>query len=255
MKTRRPLAPSLFFSAVFASGLAFGGAAVALRAELPPISPGETIVFSDDFVDNRHSWTAIVSTDLSSPGTVNQARIVDSVWSPAEPGGESIKSTVESVHVFATPLDLADGPVSVYLSARVDEPRGGDGNRFNVALHEAKRASFASLNIRPGMNTFVDYRGDAAKAVSAKMPAVRFTEGVCRRLKFTVAASWNVDGFIGRIEAFLYDEDARRYVSLGSADESVIFKTGRLEQIALVARNGVSGFAYIDSVAVTRAKR
>lgn len=226
-----------------------------LGAELPPIPSGESVVFSDDFLDNRNAWSAVVATDLSSPGTINQARIVDSVWSPAEPGGESIKSTVESIHVFPKPVDLSDGPVSVYLSARVDEARGGDGNRLGVSLHEAKRASFASLIIRPGMNAFIDYRSDGGKAASKKADGVRFVEGVCRRFKLTIGASWNVDGFIGRIEAFIYDEDTRRYVSLGAADESVIFKTGRIEQIALVSRNGMAGFAYIDSVAVTQGTR
>lgn len=213
------------------------------------------MIFSDDFVDNRHVWSGVIATDLSAPGAITQARIFDSVWSPSEPGSESVKSSVESLHTFSKPVDLTDGPVAVYFRARVDAPRGADGNRFSISLHEPKKSSFASLSIRPGVNSFVDYRNDTGKATSSKLGGVRFTEGVYQQFKLVVSASWNVDGFIGRIEAFAYDDQTRTYVSLGAADESVMFKTGQLEQLGITARNGTTGFAYIDSIAVTQTRR
>lgn len=236
-------------------GIFAGTGGRSLRAELPSIASGETVVFSDDFVDNRNAWSGVIATTLSAPGAITQARIFDSVWSPSEPGSESIKSSVESVHTLAKPIDLTNGPVAVYFRARVDVPRGGDGNRFAISLHEAKKSSFASLSIRPGVNCFVDYRNDTGKATSSRLGGVRFTEGVFQQFKLVVSAAWNVDGFIGRIEAFAYDDQTRTYASLGAADESVMFKTGQLEQLGIIARNGSTGFAYIDSIAVTQTRR
>lgn len=224
------------------------------RAELPPIMPGEDILLAEDFADNRNAWVGVGATDTASPGIVNQARIANSDWSPSLPSVDSIKSTVESFHVFSKPIDLTNGSISIYLSARVDKPKGGDGSRFSVSIQEAKRASFASMSIRPGLNTYLEYRDEIGKIVPAKLSGVRFAEGVYCRFKLTLSASWNMTDYLGRLEAFVYDETARKYISLGFADDSIVFKTGKFEQIALLSRNGPDGFVYIDSIVVAQNK-
>lgn len=249
-RSRPCVYPSFF---IFA-GLVFGFAAVA-RAELPKLAADETVIVSDDFTDNKNVWSNIVATDLSSPGVMNKARIANSLWSPSQPGGESIKSTVESVLRLETPVDLSSGPVSLYVRARVDDPRGGDGNRFSLTLHESKRTSFVNLNVRPGVNTYIEYRNDLGKTSTARLPSVRFEETRFVQLKLTIKAEWNVDGFIGHAEAFVYDDYLRRYESIGAADESVTFKTGRLDQVSISSRNGATGFVYLDSIVVTQTKR
>ena len=229
--------------------------AATARAELPKVPADEIVIVADDFADNKNTWSNIISTDPASPGAPNKARIVDSLWSPSLPGGESIKSTVESVHRLPAPVDLSSGPVSLYVRARVDDPRGGDGNRFSLTLHESKRTSFVNLNVRPGVNTYIEYRNDLGKTATARLPSVRFEETRFVQLKLTIKAEWNVDGFIGHAEAFVYDDYLRRYESIGAADESVTFKTGLLDQVSISSRNGATGFVYVDSIVVTQAKR
>lgn len=223
-------------------------------ASLPVIPPGETVVFSDDFEDNRAAWSFVSVVNGAGDPAPMRARIADSTWSPSQPGTSSIKSSVESVHALATPIKVVEGPVSIYMSVRVNAPKGGDGSRFSVNLQEAGKGSFVGLVIRPGVNGFLHYRNEEGKAVSAKLGGSVFANpNYFYQFKLTVSAAWNVNGSIGRAEAFFYDDETQKYVSLGTVDESIAFKTGLLSDLIIQNRNGDDGAAAFDSVVVTQA--
>jgi hypothetical protein len=220
------------------------------------ISRGDIVVFSDDFTDNRNGWTQVAVVNGKGKAVARHAAIIDSAWSASTPGGASITSGVESSHMLDTPLSVTDGPVSIYMSVRVDSARGGDANRFGIVMREPSGGSFIGLVIRPGINGFIQYRNQEGKPTTAKLKGSSLPNPAAYyHFKLTLGAAWSVDGTISRAEAFYYDEATGAYESLGSVDDLIPLKAGVLETLVIQSRNGDDGLAAFDSVAITQTKR
>ena len=225
-------------------------AALPALGALPPVSPGERVVFSDDFADNRNQWSAVaVVNKTGAPATI-QAAIANSEWTSSKQDSIAVTSTV----VLKSPLRLKSGPVSVYLSVKVTDLNGTDGNRFGVALNEpAPNRGFVRLLTRPSANGFIEFRDSAGAGQSTPIESPRRVfDGVGTGVfKLTIKPA--ADGKSpAAAEAFYYNPKTKAYQSLGAVESQVSLPGGELNSVTLFFRNGENGPVLIDSVAVTQ---
>ncbi|WFB34974.1 PEP-CTERM sorting domain-containing protein [Kiritimatiellota bacterium B12222] len=99
-------------------------------------SPGETVLFQETFDDNSNSWSNIGTTTSS-------AKIEDGVLTPYTPGNSE---AVNSSKTFGTGITLANGDVSVYFTASIQDRYSQ--NRFGVNLTDSDGAQ-AGFVIHP----------------------------------------------------------------------------------------------------------
>lgn len=232
--------------------LATALASAAVHAALPPVTPGERVLFSEDFADNRQKWSAVSTVNKTGAPAQAQAAIGNSEWTAALPADTV---AVTSTAAIKPAVLLKNGPVSVYLSAKVADHEGTDGNRFSVALNETEgRRGFVRLVIRPAANGFIEFRDDAGGGQTASLESTRAyfkPDSEPRLFKLVLTPAPDAQG-PATAEAFRYDAKTKSYVSLGVAERSVWLKTGELHSVSLHTRNGENGAAWIDSVVVTQ---
>lgn len=220
------------------------------HASLPPLSKGEKVVFSEDFADNRHRWTNVSVVNGSGPESIGQAAIARSIWSPSQPGDNGQFS---SQAVLPGPVRLAEGSISVYVRARVDDPSSVEGSRFSFTLDENEGNRFVGILIRPRANTFIQYREAAGKGQSTSVDRVVFRDAATfEHFKLTLSAGVTPDG-PATAEAFRYDADASAYVSLGEAFGAVALSTRVFNSLTLYTRNGHA--VHIDAIVVTQTQK
>src|SRR5690606_16537198 len=107
--------------------------AAGMHAALPPVTSGERVVFSDDFLDNRHQWSSVAVVNTTGQPAVGQVAILKSEWTASISDSGIVTSSV----TLTTAPNLAEGPISIYVSATVADNEGAENNRFSIALHEA----------------------------------------------------------------------------------------------------------------------
>ncbi len=223
-----------------------------VRANMPTISSGEKVLFSDDFPDNRNFWSPVaVINKTGSPATGN-GTIINSEWGPSI---ADLKSVSSSVTIKPVP-NLKNGPISVYMMVRVDDGEGIDNNRFGLSLHEPDDLrGFIQLMTRPANKGFLEYRDEngagASTSIDSASEIFRSTSSP-RAFKFTVTPSADGKG-PASAEAFYEDTKTKKYVSLGSAKNAVWLKSGELPKLTLWVRNGDNGAVWFDAVIVTQA--
>ena len=220
-------------------------------AALPPVGAGERVVFTEDFADNRNTWSAVAVLGKTGKPANGQAALADSCWTPSIQDSGAVLSTAP----LKPAIKLQDGPVSVYFAASVANPEGTEGNRFGVAINEAESArGFVRLIVRPAASAFLEYRdiGGAGQSASIQTTQAAFTTGSGpRNFKFTITPS--ADGRApATAEAFAYDPKTKAYVSLGAVQNLVSLKTGEFQSLTLFSRNGDQGVVWIDSVVITQ---
>lgn len=221
-------------------------------AALPPVSPGERVLFSDDFADNRQKWSLVSSVNKSGAPVAGQAAIVASEWTAALPAD---MTSVTSTAPLQPAIHLKNGRVTVYMSAKVSNHEGTDGSRFSVALNEPEgRKGFVRLVVRPAANAFLEFRDEtgAGQAVQTESTRAYFRpDSEPRIFKLVITPAPEGKG-PATVEAFRYDPKTKSYASLGLAERAASIKTGELHSLTLYSRNGEDGAAWIDSVVVTQ---
>ncbi len=228
---------------------------LAAHAALPPLALGDRTVLADDFTDNHNAWTNVAVVNAGGAPATGKARIAASDWSSSVHDG----TAVSSVLAFKTPLDLAQGPVSLYMTVRVDVPDGTDNNRFSIGLQEAAGtpACFVRLQIRPAAAGSIEYRNpEGLGQFTAITHTQQFltTATAYYSFRLTVTGAEKGKG-PATAEAFYYDARAAKYVSLGLAQSAVSLATGLFGTLVLNSRNGANGgAAYFDAVAVTQGR-
>ncbi|MDF3130109.1 PEP-CTERM sorting domain-containing protein [Kiritimatiellaeota bacterium B1221] len=100
-------------------------------------SPGETVLFQDSFDHNDNSWSNMGTTNSS-------AKIESGVLTPYAPG---TSEAVNSSMTFGTPINLANGDVSVYFTASIQDRYSQ--NRFGVNLTDGDGNPQAGFVIHP----------------------------------------------------------------------------------------------------------
>lgn len=220
-------------------------------AALPPVAPGERALFTEDFADNRNTWSSVAVIGKTGTPANGQATLADSSWTPSIADSGTVTSTAP----IKPAIKLQNGPVTVYFSVSVLDSEGTEGNRFGVAVNESEGTrGFVRLLTRPAAGGFLDYRDHTGSAQSTPVEGARayFATGTgMRHFKFTITPA--VDGRSpATVEAFRYDPKAKVYVSLGIADKAALLKSGELQSVTLWARNGENGAIWIDSIVVTQ---
>ena len=228
-----------------------------LEAALPVVSPGERIVFSDDFTANANAWTNIAVINGTGTGATGKASLTQSDWGPSI----ADRKSVSSAYVFKTPLNVSAGAgtVSVYMRVRVDQPDGIETNRFSVTLNESIGAPscFVRLEIRPADTGSLSFRNAAGTAEFVKTSVTRGffkTFEDYRVFKLTLRVT---DGLKGAIttEGFYFDAKTAKYVSLGAVPPGkILLRNGIFDRLVMDNRNGEGGPAWFDSVVVTQGK-
>lgn len=222
---------------------------IAALATLPPVTPGERVVFSDDFADNRNQWSSVAVVNKVGAGVTTQAAIGNSEWTASLEDSVAATSTA----ILKTPLNLKNGPVSVYLAARVDNPEGVEGNRFSVSLNEPEgRRGFVRFVTRPAANGFLEFRdaAGAGQSVASQSTRALFRADVAQIIKLTIRPAADAKS-LASAEVFFYDMKSRTYQSVAAAD-GVVALGGELRSLSLFSRNGADGLVWIDSVVVTQ---
>ncbi len=232
-----------------------------VRGSLPMLPPGdnsENIVFVDDFSNgNLKGWSNVSGTSGSAMiGTDSLTGA--SVWRPTFSGdGFDVLSQLN----LPRDLDLASGPVAIYMRVRVDNGNQHDGNRFLIKLIEKTPDNRSgSLTIRPADISALGYRNAAGTTITTpngvlySFPVGDSTFQDFRLVLTRTSPSSALPGDYLKLEAFHYDTASGSYTSLGSITGANL-RSGIFNQLLLWSRNGsgaTGGAAIFDSVMVTQ---
>ncbi len=214
-------------------------------------SSGEATVFNDTFAGNSSAWTNVNVVNGTGTAATTKLAIDSSQLKPSIAGDAG---AVVSTKTLAAPLDIANGPISLYMNVRVDTINGGDGSRFSFKLLESTGNRFVDLLIRPGTGSYIEYRNAAGTGVQG---SVTGTSGIITSnstfytFKFSLSAP---DGIASPAlaQAFYYNTTSSSYVSLGSIAGLIDLDTGIFNRVEIYNRNGTGGAAYFDEVLVTQ---
>jgi hypothetical protein len=210
--------------------------ALSASAALPRVSPGEVIIFSDDFGDSTQGW-----------GVVKGEPLIDtdaSVFGPDIGADGMIKSMLE----LAQPVQFSGKVTSIYIKARVDNTTDANASRFGVALLP-RRIGFV---IYPGRNAVLEYKDAEWNTLFSKLDRLRFPDTeTFHDIKLSITPD-AIDPTLGTAELFYYNVYTARYESLGQAKGVSLESANKLE---LFERNDASssGAAYFDAVVLTQA--
>lgn len=236
--------------------LVAGGA----RATLPLLPFGdnsENIVFQEDFANAYlMGWSNIAAGTLKATIGPDPAMTTLNAWYPSVNDG----STVTSEVTLPAAMNLANGPIAVYMRVRVDGGNAApEANRFSVTLTEIATNRNGSLTIRPGANANIGYRNSAGTGLPVtpnglvySFPTPTYQDF---RLVFTNTSPGGTSmGDYLKLEAFCYNTTTATYVSLGSVSGANLV-SGKFNKLGLMSRNGSapSRRGYFDSVIVTQA--
>jgi len=220
-------------------------ACVSAHATLPVISSGETLVFSDDFTGNGAGWT-----NVAVSATSGSAAIGSSLWSPSITGDAT---AVTSSATLSQTLNIANGPISLYLRARTDSITSADNGRFSLRLSESTGNRYWDVLIRPGAASVVEYRNSAGGAATTNLSSAIFANtSTFYDFKITLSLVDNSIANLATAEVFVYNTSTSSYTSLGVASSAISLNTGVFNLLTLYSRNNAGGAAYIDSVAITQ---
>jgi hypothetical protein len=219
------------------------------RAELPAIPADEKIIFSEDFTDNKNGWTNVVTPDNAA---ASKAVIVNSAWGPSIPKTKLVGSR----HTFDRQPSLSEGPITIYLSARVDDIAGQDSGRFGIQMTEAAGNKMIGLGIRPGNAWFFSYRDKGGAGQTVFMPGTaKLFKDTQNYHQFKITVTAPAGGISpATAEVFYYDAAASQYVSLHSAGGAVALDTGEFGRIDINCINAEAGGAYFDSIVITQTR-
>lgn len=215
-----------------------------VRATLPIISAGETVVFSDDFTSNSTGWT-----NVAGSATTGSASIGSSLWSPSIAGDAA---GVTSSATLPQTLNIADGSISLYLRAKTDGITSADNGRFSLRLSESTGNRYWGVVIRPNAATVVEYRNAAGGTATSNLSSATFADtSTFRDFKITLTLNGNSINNLATAEVFVYNTSTSGYTSLGVASSAIDLDTGIFNLLTLFSRNNASA-AYIDAIAITQ---
>ncbi|MGB8352865.1 MAG: hypothetical protein WCD79_03175 [Chthoniobacteraceae bacterium] len=220
------------------------------EAALPQLAPGERIQFFDDFNDNSNNWTNIgtgsgkgsIGTDPGGSGAT--------VWCPsANADGASVTSVLTLPHA----VDLANGPVSVYMRVRTDGTNIGGLGSFDFRFSEqSPDKSLGEQYIEPGSASMIEYTESSGTTGGTTGSTYTFsgTNFVDFRLVFTSTGPGTVS-----LQSYYYNTTTSSYTSLGTVSPAYI-TSGVFNTLWVYSRNGAGGGrAYFDSIMIAQGNR
>ncbi len=210
--------------------------ALSASAALPRISPGEDIIFSDDFGDSSQGWGVLKGQPLIDTSA--------SVFGPDAGADGMIKSMLE----LAEPIEFSGKVTSIYMKARVDNTGDANASRFGVAFLPRR----IGVVIHPGRSAVLEYKDAEWQTLFAELDSLRFPDTeTYHDIKLSITPDAN-DPTMGTAELFYYNAYTVRYESLGQGKGVSLERATKLE---LFERNDAAsnGAAYFDAVVVTQA--
>lgn len=222
----------------------------ALHATLPVLSSGENLIFSDDFTNNANAWSNVSVVNGTGTATTGTPAINGGAWAPSILGD---LGAVQSDYTFATALNVFDGPISLYMRVRVDNPNGtADGTKFQITFNESTGNRFFNLVVRDGAAGFIEYRDAGGQGASTATSTYNYTDNTTF-VDFKVTLTPGADvSQLATAEAFRFNTATSTYDSIGLVSNAVDLDTGLFNRLNINNRNGTDGGVFFDSVAVTQ---
>lgn len=213
-----------------------------------PLNASDAVQFRDDFFHNGSVWNNLGAS--SGNGSIGTDPVTGrSAWLPAV---DSDGGAVTSTATLPTPLNVVEGPISVYMRVRVDATSAMDANRFSITLGEqTPNSRFASLVIRPGTASQISYSDSSGVTQTASITGYTFAN-TTTPVDFRLTLTNNGNGSMA-LSAAYYDTTTSAWVSLGSVASADI-NSGLFNVLSIYSRNSTASTnrAYFDSVNVSQ---